>query len=168
MMCQRATTRTISRALLSLGVVLLVGCGRGDPDPAKSIGMPSSFSPAEKVVQANDRTVRCNTVHSMTLPPPIVDRLNFTVAPDTAVISCSLQVVRDGRVLNLPARVLGTVTTLSGNIAEIDFKQVLEEETVSYVGQFTIDGKAGVRFDVTVVDPQSGARYELDFEQIRI
>ena len=129
--------------VLSFGAVLLVGCGRGDPDPGMPIGMPASFSPAGKVVRANGRVPRCNTVHYMTLPRRVVDRLNLTVDPETAVISCSLQVVENGRVLNLRARVLGTVTTVSGNIAEVDFKRSFEEETVSYVGQFTTDGKSG-------------------------
>ena len=147
-------------------VVSLSACERSDPGAA--IGVPASFAPTSKVVQANGRTARCNTVHSLTLPAPMVEKLNLNVDADTAVISCSLQVIEDGVAANLPARVHGTATALSGNIAPIEFKEIVEAEALSYVGTFSIAGKAGVRFDVTIVDPQTAARYELDFEQTRI
>lgn len=168
-MSQQAKICQLRPELLLAGVVLLLAaCERGDPESETPIGVPASFAPTEEVVQANGRTARCNTVHSLTLPQRMIDRLNLAVGADTAVISCSLQAVEDGIVVNLPVHVSGTVTTLAGNIADIDFTQVVEEETVSYVGQFAIDGKAGVRFDVTMVEPRTGARYQLDFEQTRI
>lgn len=155
-------------SLLITSAVLLIGCGRGDPGGDAPMGMPASFAPTSEVVQANGRTAQCNTVHSLTLPEQMIEKLSVNVDPDTAVISCSLQVIDDGVLINLPAEVRGTATALSGNIAQIEFKEVVEEEALSYVGTFSIAGKAGVRFDVTLLDPQTGARYDIDFEQTRI
>lgn len=152
---------------LGLTAVLIAGCDARDSD-VDEIGVPASFSPAQEVLRTDDRTVRCNTVHSLTLPQRIVDRFDLTVDRNTAVVSCSLQVAEDGAVRNLPALVSGTATALAGNISSIDFKEVVEEETVSYVGTFAMQAKAGVRFDITVVDPQTGVHYRIDFEQTAV
>lgn len=160
--------RQLGRLLVLSGVAMLGGCERSDTEQGRAIGMPASFSPAEQVVRMEDRIARCNTVHSFTLPSRVADRLDLSVGPNTAVVSCALQANRDGAVTNLPAQVHGTATALSGNISELDFREVLEEETLSYVAAFNIDARAGVRFDVTILDPQTGRRHDLHFEQTQI
>lgn len=150
------------------GVVFLAACGPNNPGTTTPIGAPSSFAPVQKVVRGDGRIARCNTVHSSTLPAQMIERLNLDVGPDTAVISCALQATENGVIRVLPAQVRGTATALSGNIRELNFHEVTEQETVAYVASFTIDARVGIRFDVTIVDPQTGASYAVEFEQTKL
>ena len=156
------------RAAIVTSAVFLAACGPDSSGTNAPIGAPSSFAPAQKVVRTDNRTARCNTVHSFTLPAQTIEKLNLSVGPDTAVISCALQATENGVVRVLPARVQGTATALSGNVRELDFREVVEQETLSYVASFTIDARVGVRFDVTILDPQTGAAYAVDFEQTKL
>lgn len=156
------------RTALAMTASLLAACGPGDPGSQAPMGAPASFSPAQQVVRDDGRVAHCNTVHSFTLPTRMVEKLDVSVGPDTAVISCVLQAVENGAVRVLPAQVRGTATALSGNTRQLEFQEVQEEDTRSYVASFTIDARVGIRFDVSILDPQTGATYQVDFEQTRL
>lgn len=164
----RQSDLALTRTALAVSVSLLAACGQGDPGTQAPIGAPASFAPAEQVVRDEGRIARCNTVHSFSLPTRMVEKLNVNAGPETAVISCVLQAVENGAVRVLPAQVRGTATALSGSSRQLEFHEVLEEDTRSYVASFTIDARVGIRFDVSILDPQTGVTYEVAFEQTRL
>lgn len=124
-----------------------------------------AFAPTQEVVRADERIARCNTVHSLRLPQAIRDRYDFPADENTAVISCSLQIVVDGVTQNLPAEVSGTATTLTGNLKPLGFREVVTEDALSYVATFALEAKHEVRFDLEIADEQTGTRYEMRFVQ---
>lgn len=124
-----------------------------------------AFNSTQEVIRTEDRVVRCNTVHSLRLPEETRDRYGFPANENTAVISCSLQLVLEGVTQNLPAEVSGTATTLTGNLKPLGFREVVTDDALSYIATFALEAKHEVRFDVKVVDRQTGRDYYVRFAQ---
>jgi len=128
---------------------------------------PAGFEPTRAERRFDGHVARCNTVHSLTLPQAVLDRYELAAGEDTAVLSCSLQVI-NGSPHNIPARISGTATTLVGTTTPLHFGEILEEQAVSYVTTFNLTAHSEIRFDIVMVDEQTGARYAVEFSQVEL
>jgi hypothetical protein len=154
--------RTFANHSWIFGVMLaMTACAPDDGDDARK---PAKFEAAKAQVSLGARIARCNTVHSETLPEEVVRRYNLSVGEDLAFISCSLQIAADPP-SNIPARVSGIQTALTGATASLDFKEILEEGAVSYIAPFDLTAASEIRFDVLLVDVDTQAKYELNLRQ---
>ena len=157
----------VKAAVMACMLTSLLACSSDEGQPAGLAAphAPVGFSPTSATVRENERIARCNTVHSLTLPNAIVERYNVNAQDETGVISCSLQSSAAEPPTNLPAQVTGTVTTLTGRSAPVEFKEILDEGAVSYLGTFSIDAKSALDFEVQLTDPQSGQTIRVDLRQ---
>lgn len=148
-------------------VMLIIGCSEGgkEPDGFAAPHAPTGFAPSSETVRSNERIARCNTVHSLTLPTSIVERYGVQANEDTAVISCSLQEDTGGPPRNIAAQVSGTVTTLTGQASPIDFKEILDDGAVSYLGTFSIKARSALDFEISLTDPSTGKTYPVGLKQ---
>lgn len=164
-----ATAKCTTSKLLTVSsfVLLIVGCSREDSAPAGLAAphAPAGFAPASETVRENARIARCNTVHSLTLPTSIVERYGVQANDETGVISCSLQVDHGGPPTNVAAQISGTVTTLTGQVSPVEFKEILEEGAVSYVGTFSIEAASSLDFEVSLIDSATGTAYRVALQQ---
>lgn len=142
-------------------ILLVAGCG---PEQERK---PAAFEPTRVQVNADDHIARCNTVHSLTLPQAVLRSYGFEADADRAILSCSLQVTDDVPV-NIPARISGTATALTGATSQLEFKEILEEGAVSYVAAVDLAAKSAIRFDVSMTDLQTGARYNIELRQVEL
>lgn len=152
-----------SAASLLLGLVM-AGCGPPEEKTDDTSEVPANFSPAFATANADGRTARCNTAHSLALPAEILARLDVRADSRTAVIVCSLQRMRGGEPVNLPARVFGAATATRHGISRIDFKEFGGNGLMSYAGSFLFHGEQ-VGFRVTVIDPADEQRFRITFVQ---
>lgn len=164
-MCGFASNRTIGRSALTEAAnglaalvtgLLVSGCDSDDVD---------AFAPTREIVRADDRIARCNTVHSLRLPEETRSRYGFPADENTGVISCSLQIVKDAITQNLSAEVSGTGTTLTGNLKPLGFREAVTDDALAYIATFSLEAKHEIRFDVAIVDEQTGKRYDVRFVQ---
>lgn len=130
----------------------------------ESTRKPAAFEAVREQLVAGDRIARCNTVHSLTLPAEIVQRYELSTGEDLAFISCSLQVATDPP-SNIPARVSGTQTALTGTSEALQFKEVLEGNAVSYIAPFDLTATSELRFDVQLADPDTHAEFDVQLRQ---
>jgi hypothetical protein len=138
-----------------------VGCSR------EKESSPAGFEPTRAESRSDGRIARCNTVHSLTLPQEVLHRYDLVAGENTAVLSCSLQMI-DGSPDNIPARISGTATTLLGTTTPLNFKEILEERAVSYVTTFDLTARSEIRFDIQMVDEQTGRSYAVEFSQVEL
>lgn len=131
------------------------------PDSARK---PAAFEPVRVQVSSGDRIARCNTVHSQTLPAEVVRRYELSTGEDLAFISCSLQIASEPP-SNIPAKVSGIRSALTGATATLDFKEILQGDAVSYIAPFDLTAASEMRFDVLLVDPETQAKYEVELRQ---
>jgi hypothetical protein len=144
----------------ALGATLtLVGCGEG------AQRSPAGFSPARAVIREDGRIARCNTVHSLTLPESVIGRYGLHAGDDTGVISCSLQLLSNGTPVNTRTLISGAARTLTGNTERLGFKEVLDQGAVTYVATFPLTAASRIDFDVSMYDPTTGRRHEVELQQ---
>jgi hypothetical protein len=159
---------SLRTAVAVIAVVVSSLLGACDFDASRQAGTPDKprgFESSSGIVRDQGHLARCNTVHSLTLPREIQQRYRVKAHDDTAVISCSLQVESVGSPTNVAARVSGTQTLLTGRTTPLDFKEILDEDAVSYVATFSIAAKLAIDFNVTLTDLQSGATYRVKLRQ---
>jgi hypothetical protein len=142
-------------------LLAVVGCSR------EEYRTPAGFEPTRVEVRSEERVARCNTVHSLTLPEAVLRRYGLASGEDTAVLSCSLQTT-DQPPDNIPARVSGTATSLVGTSVPLDFKEILEGEAVSYVTTFDLTARSEIRFDLSIIDEQTGRNHAIEFSQVEL
>jgi hypothetical protein len=137
------------------------GCG---PEPERK---PPGFEPTGVQERYGGHIARCNTVHSLTLPQSVLREYGVAADVNTAVLSCSLQ-VGEGVPVNVPAQILGTVTTLTGRTSELDFTEILEGNAVSYFTPFDLSAKSEMHFEVSMTDVETGGRYDVELRQVEL
>lgn len=133
----------------------------------ESTRKPAAFEPVREQLLSGDRIARCNTVHSLTLPPEILQRYELSAGEDLAFISCSLQIATQPP-SNIPARVSGTQTALTGSSEELQFKEVLDRNAVSYIAPFDLTATSELRFDVQLADPDTNAVFDVQLRQAEL
>jgi hypothetical protein len=106
-------------------------------------------------------------VHSLTLSDAVVRRYDFVAGQDTAILTCSLQTT-NGSLSNVPARISGTATTLIGTTTPLDFEEILEGRAVSYVATFDLAARSEIRFDISIIDEQTGRNNRIEFRQVEL
>lgn len=155
------------RTVVALAHLLCAACSKEDRDPRGLAAphAPQGFAPAAAIVRADERTARCNTVHSLTLPNSIVHRYSIAANDGTAVISCSLQADAAGESVNVPARVRGIQTSLDGVSKPLDFDEILDDRAVSYLSTFSIDENSWVEFEVSLIDEATSREYLVGLRQ---
>lgn len=158
---KRASAKHASAKHASWVFALMLAMAACAPDDARK---PAAFEPVRAQVSLGERIARCNTVHSQTLPEEVVRRYNLSVGEDLAFISCSLQTQTEPP-SNMPARVSGIQTALTGATASLDFKEILEGGAVSYIAPFDLTAASEIRFDVLLVDVDTRAKYEVSLRQ---
>ena len=153
------TELSCKRILWTFGVVFATAAC--SPESARK---PAAFEPVRTQLVLGDRIARCNTVHSLTLPGEIVRRYELSAGEDLAFISCSLQRATDPPT-NIPARISGRRTALTGATASLEFKEILDGGAVSYIAPFDLTAASEMRFDVLLVDPENQAEYNVQLRQ---
>jgi len=93
-----------------------------------------------------------------------VQRYSLSIGEDLAFISCSLQIDTEPP-SNIPARVSGIQTALTGATASLEFKEILEGGAVSYIAPFDLAAASEIRFDVLLVDADTQAKDEVNLRQ---
>ena len=147
--------------LWSICIVMLV-VSACSPEGSRK---PAAFEPVTAQVSLGERIARCNTVHSLTLPHEVVARYSLSTGEDLAFISCSLQTTATEPPSNIPARVSGLRSALTGATASLEFKEILEGDAVSYIAPFDLTAASELRFDVLLMDADTQAKYEVNLRQ---
>jgi Domain of unknown function (DUF4426) len=127
--------------------------------------VPPGFGPAGAESREGRHIARCNTVHSLTLPKQIIQRYGLEANENTAIISCELQLQDAGPPRNVPARISGTQTLLTGRTTPLEFKEIEDEGSVSYLAPFSIAAKLAIEFDVALTDTRTGETYRVKLRQ---
>jgi hypothetical protein len=82
---------------------------------------------------------------------------------DRGLVNLALE--RSGTMESVRAAVSGTATALSGEKKEIRFREIVEEGTVSYLGEFALAAPDSYTFTIAITPENATAPYTLKFTQ---
>jgi hypothetical protein len=76
----------------------------------------------------------------------------------------NLALERAGNAASVRATVTGTATSIAGDKQPIHFRELVEDGTVSYLGEFVLSAPDTYTFAIAIT-PENGAAYTLKFTQ---
>lgn len=97
------------------------------------------------------------------LLPEMAKHYGLTRARDRGLVNVALE--RSGTTDSVRAAVSGTAAAISGEKKDIRFREIVEEGTVSYIGEFALSAPDTCTFTITIVPETGTTPYTLKFTQ---
>jgi hypothetical protein len=117
---------------------------------------------------ADGTTLRCSSVPSSSLPEDVLERYRIAADSRTGVLSCVIQRQgQDGSLENLSGRINARVVTLTGVTEAPVFREVLENEAVSYLATYAIPLDGPLSFQVAAQPAGSEMTITVEHDDIR-
>jgi len=126
-----------------------------------------SLSAGEFVI--DDLTVHYSLINSSFIQPKIASQYNLVRSKNRALLNVSVVQAADskadGKVKGLKANIFGTGVTLSGQLRELAFKEIKEEDAIYYIATFPINNGERLTFDLKVQPNKVGKLIPIKFKQ---
>jgi hypothetical protein len=97
------------------------------------------------------------------LLPDMAKHYGISRARDRGLVNLALE--RSGTTDSVRAAVSGTATAISGEKKEIRFREIVEEGTVSYLGEFALNAPDTYTFTIAITPENATTPYTLKFTQ---
>jgi hypothetical protein len=104
-----------------------------------------------------------SAISTQHLLPEMAKHYGISRARDRGLVNLALE--RSGTTESVRAAVSGTATTLSGERKEIRFREVVEEGSVSYLGEFALSAPDTYTFTLSIAPENATTPYTLKFTQ---
>jgi hypothetical protein len=112
-----------------------------------------------------DMTVHYSALSTERLLPAMAKSYGIARSDNRGLVNIAIErKAADGKTTPVRAAVTGTAVSLGGDKAPLKFRELVEEGTVSYLGEFPLSAPDTYTFTITVV-PESAAPYTLKFNQ---
>jgi hypothetical protein len=97
------------------------------------------------------------------LLPDMAKHYGISRARDRGLVNLALE--RSGTTDSVRAAVSGTATAISGEKKEIRFREIVEEGTLSYLGEFALNAPDTYTFTIAITPENATTPYTLKFTQ---
>lgn len=97
------------------------------------------------------------------LLPEMAKHYGLARSRDRGIVNLALE--KPGTTDSVRAAVSGTATALSGEKKNIRFREIVEEGTVSYLGEFALSAPDTCTFTITIMPENGTTPYTLKFTQ---
>ena len=160
---RHAAASGLARSLALATVCGLAACGQGAPPAGKpQLAQPSA--PTSRV--AGDFELHYNAIRSDTLPPEMAQAYGLARSREHALITVAmLRRLTDGRTAAVDGTVTVRVRRLTGNVADVAMRRIVEQAAISFIGELPIRGIEMVVFDIEAVPSDSGEKLHAEFRR---
>ena len=97
------------------------------------------------------------------LLPEMAKQYGITRSRDRGLVNLALE--RSGTTDSVRAAVSGSATAISGEKKDIRFREIVEEGSVSYVGEFALSAPDTYTFTIAITPENATTPYTLKFTQ---
>jgi hypothetical protein len=97
------------------------------------------------------------------LLPEMAKQYGITRSRDRGLVNLAIE--RAGTTDSVRASVSGTATAISGEKKDIRFREIVEEGSVSYVGEFALNAPDTYTFTIAILAENATTPYTLKFTQ---
>lgn len=97
------------------------------------------------------------------LLPDMAKHYGIVRAADRGLVNLALE--KTGTTDSVRAAVSGTATAISGEKKDIRFREIVEEGSVSYIGEFALSAPDTYTFTISITPENATAPYTLKFTQ---
>lgn len=108
-----------------------------------------------------DVTIHYNAFGSSTIPSEVAAAYGLTRSKRTGLVNIS--VVKNGQ--SVTANIFGHGKNLLGQLKELSFKEIIEENSIYYIATFNYSNEEQVMFDLQVQAEKTGQLIPLAFKQ---
>jgi len=108
-----------------------------------------------------DVTIHYNALSTANIPAEVASQYKITRSNRTGMVNIS--VMKNDKAVE--ANIFGNGKNLAGQLKELAFKEVREEDSVYYIATFTFTNKETIRFDLQVQPERKGKLIPLQFKQ---
>ena len=125
----------------------------------------SSYVSAENSKQFGDYVIHYNAFRSDTLTPEIAKAYSLTRRNNRMVVNITVQ-KKDGDASRpVKAKVSGFASNLTGQIKELQFKEVHDGEAIYYLAQTQVSNHETLKFDITATPAGESLVAKVKFKQ---
>lgn len=129
------------------------------------IALFSSGISAENSKQFGDYIIHYNSFRSDTLTPEIAKAYSLTRRNNRMVVNITVQ-KKDGDVTRpVKANVSGFASNLTGQIKDLEFKEILDGEAIYYLAQSQVSNHETLKFDIKATPTGETLVAKLKFQQ---
>lgn len=120
-----------------------------------------SFPATANQHTVGDVTIHYNALNSALISPEVASQYGITRSGRTAIVNISVM-KNDKPVV---ANIFGHGKNLTGQLKELAFKEIKEEEAIYYIATLTFSNAEKLSFDLQVQAEKAGALIPLQFKQ---
>ncbi len=129
------------------------------------LGFFSSSVLAENSKTFGDYVVHYNAFRSDTLTPEIAKAYSLTRRNNRMVVNITIQ-KKDGDVTKpVKASVSGFASNLTGQVKELEFKEIHDGEAIYYLAQAQVANRETLKFDITATPAGEKIVAKVNFKQ---
>ena len=121
---------------------------------------------AEKSMKFGDYIVHYNAFRSDQLTPDIAKAYGLTRRNNRMVVNITVQKLVDGgKTIPVKARVQGFASNLTGQVKNLDFKEIYDGDAIYYLAQSQISNRENLKFDIKATPENATITASVKFKQ---
>ena len=129
------------------------------------LGLFSSSTYAEKSKSFGDYVVHFNAFRSDTLTPEIAKAYSLTRRNNRMVVNITVQKKNGDATRPVKAAVKGFASNLTGQIKELEFKEIHDGEAIYYLAQSQVSNRETLKFDIKATPTGETLVAKINFKQ---
>lgn len=112
-----------------------------------------------------DMTVHYSALPTTRLLPAMAKSYGIAQSASRGLLNIAIdRKASDGKTMSVRASVAGKAVSVGGDSAPLKFRELVEDGTVSYIGEFPLSAPDTYTFTVTIT-PENAPAYTLKFNQ---
>ncbi len=120
---------------------------------------------AENSKTFGDYIVHYNAFRSDTLTPEIAKAYSLTRRNNRMVVNITIQKKDGDTTKPVKAKVKGFASNLTGQIKDLEFKQILDGEAIYYLAQSQVSNRETLKFDIKITPEGETLVAKINFNQ---
>ena len=136
---------TITRTLIALSILALASACGGSGEPPE---VPEAQPAGATSANIGDHVVHFSAQTTDQLPPEVARAYNIVRSKNRAMLTVS--VLRESDNVSVPADVSVKTVNLTGQLKNVEMRQIEEQEAVYYIGEFPVHNLETYRFEIIV------------------
>ena len=113
-----------------------------------------------------DMTVHYSALSTARLLPAMAKSYGITQSDSRGLVNVAIErKAADGKTTPVRAALTGNAASLGGDRTPLKFRELVEDGTVSYIGEFPLSAPDTYTFTITIVPESAAPAYMLKFNQ---
>ena len=113
-----------------------------------------------------DMTVHYSALSTTRLLPAMAKSYGITQSSRRGLVNVAIErKAADGKTTPVHAAVSGNAASIGGDTAPLKFRELIEDGTVSYIGEFALSAPDTYTFTITITPDNTAPPYTLKFNQ---